>query len=208
MSHAVHRFTGGSFKALGSAGVVCLMLGAGGAEGAVGQSSSRPGVVADEATFQTAARRQHQLAAADDNTARCEPTGISQAVSLIYQFDDIPGALAIARRCEMLAITQGRPDFKTGASRIKALAAIRVKDMEALRSAGEALVAEAPSPEFIADGHLFIAFACTFSGRAVCARTHLDQAKVMFVRHDVAGALEQLMSVEQALLKLEASGSQ
>lgn len=198
MSHAV--------QILKHTWAVGLLVGMGGALGAVAQSTLRAGPIADESAFHAAARQQQQLDH-EQGPVRCEASSLNDAVALIYQVDDSPGALAIARRCELLAITQGHPDHKTVASRIKALVAIKGRDMLALQSAGQALVDDAQSPESIADGHLFIAFSCTFSGRALCARTHLDQAKAMFSRHEVAGALEQLMSVEQALLKLEASPS-
>jgi hypothetical protein len=212
MSHAVNFPEGTLFRGIvknmrHAVALAVLLAGSGltnGAMAAVGQPASRPGLIADESTFQAAARQQQQF---DVAASRCEVSSVNEAVSLIYQYDDSPGALNIAQRCELQAITQGRADYKALASRIKALVAIKAKDMGALQSAGEALVASAQLPEFLADGHLFIAFACTFSGRAACARTHLEQAKLIFERHEVAGALEQLMSVEQALLKLEASSS-
>lgn len=186
--------------------LACLFTSVGSAFGAVSQATLRSGPIADESAFHSALRQQHQLDR-EDGAMRCEAASVNEAVALIYQTDDVPGALAIARRCELLAITQGRAEQKTLASRIKALVAIKTKDMPSLQAAGEALVSAAQNPESIADGHLFIAFSCTFSGRAACARTHLDHAKAMFSAHEVAGALEQLMSVEQALLKLEASPS-
>lgn len=205
MSHAVPAPRASSGLS-GHLAILCLGLAAMQAHGAIGQSGLRPGFLADEGAFQAATRQQHQFAG-DADAARCEPGAINEAVALIYQYDDSAGASALARRCEVLAVSRGRPDYRTLASRIQALVAIKAKDMPALQSAGESLVAQGQTPEYIADGHLFIAFACTFSGHAVCARTHLEQAKAMFTRHEVAGALEQLMSVEQALLKLEASST-
>jgi hypothetical protein len=188
-----------------SAAWACLLGGGATAYAAVGQSASRPGPVADNASFQSATRQQHQIGAADEQVADCEMSRIDDIVTLIYKRNDEQAALALARRCEIFSVTQARPDFRTLAARIKALVAIKSKDMTGLKAAGEALVKESLSPEFVADGHLFIAFACTFSGRPACARPHLDQAKTLFVRHDVSGAMEQVNSVEQALLKLESS---
>src|SRR5690606_8892138 len=142
-----------------------------------------------------------------EQAAECEMSRIDEIVTLIYKRHDESAALALARRCELFSVTQARPDFRTLAARIKALVAIKSKDMPGLQAAGDLLVKEALTPEFVADGHLFIACSCTFSGRAACARTHLDQAKALFVPHEVAGALEQLQSVEQALLKLESTAS-
>ena len=184
-------------------GAICLTAGLGAASAALGPGTPRKGGLADSSAFQSAARQQQHLDH-EEGASHCEMARINEAVALIYQFDDVPAALAMARRCEVFSVTMGRPDYRILASRIKALAAIKQRDMDALQVAGEAMVKESVSPEHVADGHLFIAFACTFSGRAACARTHLDRAKAMFVRHDVAGALDQLMSVEQALLKLEA----
>lgn len=172
----------------------------------MGPGEFRKAPITDEATFHSAARQQHHLGAAEAPQA-CDPASVGQAVTLIYQHDDARAAAAIAQRCDLLAITQGRGEHRSAASRIRALIAIKGKDMAALQSAGEALVADAHAPEAIADGHMFIAFACTFSGRADCGRAHLESAKALFARHEVAGALEQLMSVEQALLKLEQSPS-
>ncbi|MFT3858265.1 MAG: hypothetical protein QM742_12455 [Aquabacterium sp.] len=191
----------GSFIAMSAGG---LML-AGAVQAASGPAVSRPGLVPAQSDFQAAARQQPQIAGAEDGATACDMSRINDAVAMIYQWHDAPAALHLARRCELQAVTSGRPDYKTLASRIKALVAIQAKDMDALQHAGENLVADAQAPEFIADGHLFIAFACTFSGRVGCARTHLEQAKTLFTRHDVAGAMDQLMSVEQALLKLEAA---
>lgn len=189
------------------AGAVCVLAASGAVEAAVGQSLSKPGPIVDEATFQQAARQQYQIGEAETSPSDCEMTAIPQAVALIYQLHNESAALTLAQRCELYAVTQSRPHYRTLASRVKALVAIKLKDMMALQAAGEALVLDAQAPEFVADGHLFIAFACTFSGRALCARTHLDQAKLLFERHEVTGAMEQLMSVEQALLKLESSPS-
>lgn len=143
------------------------------------------------------------LATVNATGAQCESSSLDEAVTLLFQQNDVPAAAGIAKRCEALSIAQQRPFYKTIASRIKAMIAMKAKDMHALQLAGEALVAEAHFPEYVADGHMFIAFACVFSGNAGCARTHLEQAKAMFAQHEVLSALEQLRPVEQALNKLE-----
>lgn len=191
-------------QAVNFIGAMCLMAGMGNALAAVGPGATGRGALADPSTFQSAAREQQHVDR-EEGASRCDMARINDAVELIYQQDDTPAAMAMARRCELYSVTLGRPEYKTLSSRIKALVAIKHRDMDALQTAGESLVKDAVSPEYVADGHLFIAFACTFSGRAGCARIHLEQAKAMFTRHGVAGALDQLMSVEQALLKLEAA---
>jgi hypothetical protein len=113
-------------------------------------------------------------------------------------------AAQLAERCEARAVSMGRALDKTIALRIKALIALRVQDMGALKRVGETLVAMAPVPEYVADGHLFIAMACLFGGDPKCARAHVDHAKAMFLELHVADALSQIQPLETALSKLEA----
>lgn len=152
----------------------------------------------------TATQHVQAFAAGED---RCDNERVQQAVSLIYEQDDMPTAAQLALRCELLARTQKHAFSRTVAARIQALIAMRTRDMAALRRAGESLVAEAPAPEYVADGHMFIAFACLFSGDPQCARTHVDQAKAMFTQLHVADALVQLQPLEQTLMQLEAQDS-
>lgn len=147
------------------------------------------------------ASRQVQAFATGEGV--CDSDRVKEAVSLIYEQDDMAAAASIALRCEWLAHTEGRPFNRTIASRIKALIALRTRDMVALKMAGEALVADAPLAEYVADGHLFIAFACLFGGQPKCAREHVDQAKAMFTALHVADALNQLRPLEQTLSQLE-----
>lgn len=148
----------------------------------------------------TASRHVQAFAAGD---GICNSDRVKEAVSLIYEQDDMNAAAQIALRCDWLANSEGRPFNRTIASRIKALIALRTHDMGALKMAGESLVAEAQVPEYVADGHLFIAFACLFGGNPKCARTHVDQAKAMFTELNVADALNQLRPLEQTLSQLE-----
>lgn len=148
----------------------------------------------------TASRHVQAFAAGE---GVCDGDRVKEAVALIYEQDDMSAAADIALRCELQANAEGRPFNRTIASRIKALIAMRTRDMAALKMAGEALVADAQEPEYVADGHLFIAFACLFGGNPKCAREHVDQAKAMFTELNVADALNQLRPLEQTLSKLE-----
>lgn len=152
---------------------------------------------------QPASRQVQAFSAGED---ACDNSRLQEAVSLIFGRDDVDSAAEMAQRCEALAVSQGRPFSKTIAARIKAMIAMRVRDMAALKLAGESLVAEAQVPEYVADGHLFIAFACVFGGDAKCARQHVDSAKTMFTQLNVSDALVQLKPLEQTLLKLEQQG--
>ena len=134
----------------------------------------------------------------------CDSDSVKEAVAMVYVQGDLPAAAQIAQRCDAMASSLGRPFYKIIASRVHALIAMRVKDMAALKAAGESLVAEAQVPEYIADGHMFIAFACVFGGNATCAREHVDQARTMFTQLQVRDALTQLQPLEQALAELEA----
>jgi hypothetical protein len=147
---------------------------------------------------------QVQAFAAGDEP--CGDTSVKQAVALIYQQGDMDGAAKLAARCEARAAAQGRALDKTIALRIQALIALRIQDMAALKQVGESLVADAPVPEYVADGHLFIAMACLFGGDPICARTHVDHAKAMFMRLHVADALSQIQPLENALITLEKQG--
>jgi len=134
----------------------------------------------------------------------CDDASVKLAVALVYQHDDLGAAAQLAERCEARAVSMGRALDKTIALRIKALIALRVQDMGALKRVGETLVAMAPVPEYVADGHLFIAMACLFGGDPKCARAHVDHAKAMFLELHVADALSQIQPLETALSKLEA----
>lgn len=138
----------------------------------------------------------------------CNTDGVKEAIALIYEQDDIATASAIALRCEALARSQNRPFNRVIASRIKAMIAMRVRDMVALKRAGEALVNEAQVPEYVADGHMFIAFACVFGGNPRCAREHVDTARSMFTQLQVSEALAQLQPLEQTLSRLEAQSTE
>lgn len=136
----------------------------------------------------------------------CDNDGVKEAVSMIYEQDDVVSASAVALRCETLAATQGRPFNRVIASRIRAMIAMRMRDMVALKRAGEALVNEAQVPEHVADGHMFIAFACVFGGNPRCAREHVDTARTLFTQLHVNEALAQLQPLEQTLIRLETQG--
>ena len=150
--------------------------------------------------------RQH-LQGFTEGEGMCDGDSVKEAVALVYVQGDLPAAVQIAHRCDAMANTLGRPFYKVIASRVHALIAMRVKDMSALKMAGESLVAEAQVPEYIADGHMFIAFACVFGGNPKCAREHVDQARTMFTQLNVADALNQLQPLEQALVELEEQGN-
>lgn len=154
----------------------------------------------EQGAYQPASRQVQEFTT---GTGACDNGRVQEAVTLIFNQDDVESAAELAARCEVLAVSQARPFSKTIAARIKALIAMRVRDMAALKLAGESLVAEAQVPEYVADGHLFIAFACVFGGDAKCARQHVDSAKTMFTQLNVADALMQLKPLEQTLLKLE-----
>lgn len=175
-------------------GTLAVLLAVAGACQALAASVREPGLA-------PTASRHVQAFAAGEGT--CDGDRVKEAVSLIYEQDDMGAAANIALRCELLANSEGRPFNRTIASRIKALIAMRTHDMAALKMAGEALVAEAQVPEYVADGHLFIAFACLFGGNPKCAREHVDQAKAMFTALNVADALNQLRPLEQTLSQLE-----
>jgi hypothetical protein len=136
----------------------------------------------------------------------CDSDSVKEAVALVYVQDDLPAAANIAQRCDAMASSLGRPFYKVIASRVHALIAMRVKDMTALKMAGESLVADAQVPEYVADGHMFIAFACVFGGDPKCAREHVDQARTLFTQLKVTDALYQLQPLEQALSELEEQG--
>lgn len=155
--------------------------------------------------YQPASRQVHEFTTGE---GPCDNSRVQEAVSLIFEQNDVEAAAELAARCEALAVSQARPFNRTIASRIKAMIAMRVRDMAALKLAGESLVAEAQVPEYVADGHMFIAFACVFGGDAKCARQHVDSAKTMFTQLNVADALMQLRPLEQTLLKLEQGGGQ
>lgn len=165
-----------------------------------GVSPTQAASAKDPGPVPTASRHVQEFAAGE---GLCDGDRVKEAVSLIYEQDDMSAAANIALRCELLANTEGRPFNRTIASRIKALIAMRTRDMAALKMAGESLVADAQVPEYVADGHLFIAFACLFGGNPKCAREHVDQAKAMFTELNVAEALNQLRPLEQTLSKLE-----
>lgn len=154
-------------------------------------------------TYATASRHVQGFA---DGQGLCNGDSVKQAVALVYQEDDLPAAADLAQRCDAMATSLGRPFYKVIASRIHALIAMRVKDMAALKNAGESLIAEAQVPEYVADGHMFIAFACVFGGDTKCARAHVDQARTMFTELKVTDALTQLRPLEQALIQLEEQG--
>lgn len=166
------------------------------ATGAVHAAAPRSSVLTPEASKQV-----EEFAA---GAIPCDNDGVKEAVSLIYEQNDVVSASAVALRCENLAITQGRPFNRVIASRIKAMVAMRMRDMVALKRAGEALVNEAQVPEHVADGHMFIAFACVFGGNPRCAREHVDTAKSLFTQLHVNDALAQLQPLEQTLIRLEA----
>jgi hypothetical protein len=137
----------------------------------------------------------------------CDSDRVKEAVSLVYEHDRLEQAMEIAQRCESAAQTQGRPFSRTIATRIQAVVAMRLRDMRALKRAGEALVMQAQAPEYVADGHMFIAFACVFGGDTRCARHHVEMARNLFTELKIADALVQLQPIEQTLARLEAQDS-
>lgn len=171
---------------------------AGGLQGAWAASAPR-----DATDAAPPPSRQVQQAFALAET--CDSGRVQEAVSLIYEQGDLDTPTLIAAHCEALAASQSRPLYLALAARIKALMAMRIKDMAALKRAGETLVTHAQVPEYVADGHMFIAFACLFGGGDTqCARTHVDLARSMFTDLKIAHALRQLQPLEQTLTRLEA----
>ncbi|MDO9235577.1 MAG: hypothetical protein Q7U28_06020 [Aquabacterium sp.] len=140
-----------------------------------------------------------------DEGGPCHSERVQEAITLIYKENNVGAAAELALRCETLPSQQVNPAHKVMASRIRALIALRVRDMVSLKRAGETLVAQAARPEYVADGHFFIAFACVFGGDTKCARTHVDTAKTLFTQLKVAHALDQIKPLEQSLIELETS---
>lgn len=129
----------------------------------------------------------------------CGRPQVQEAVQLIYQQGDVPAASNLARHCEDLAARLRAPASKTIAARIRALIAMRLQDMPMLKTVGESLVAQAQDPEYVADGHLFVAMACLFGGDAPCARSHVAQARALYTELKLAEGLQMLGPYERSL---------
>jgi hypothetical protein len=171
--------------------------------GSVGRAHAALGGNAPTPTLQNDGRALTVLPSA----RACGDQDVQQAVWLIYDRDDLGSATNLAAHCEALAHSQARALDLTMATRIRALIAMRVRDLAALRSAGEQLVSQAPESRYVVDGHLFAAFACLFTGNAPCARQHMDAAKALFSQQDVHTALLQIQPLEQGVAQLEAAGN-
>ncbi len=183
-------------------GVLAVSLGAQAASSrSAGASSSLP----DQGSFSQATREQIQQGE-HGQPSTCSTDTLNHALHLIYNADDLAGASVLARRCEAQAITQSETYYAQIGLRIKALMAMKTRDMDALKVAGQAMVSKATTAEHEGDGHMFLAFACLFTNKASCARSHVDQARALFTRAQVSEALEQLHTMEQALARLEATG--
>jgi hypothetical protein len=152
----------------------------------------------------TGAPATQQVKAFATGQGPCDDASVKQALALVYQQDDLDGAARLAAHCLARGQTQGHALDKTIGLRIQALIAMRTQDLAALKFAGESLVSQAPVPEYVADGHLFIAMACVLGGQTQCARTHVDHARALFTQLQVSDALTQLQPLETAVLSLEA----
>jgi hypothetical protein len=176
------------------------------ASAAASKAASVSPVLPDDGSFSQATREQIQQGEHGQATP-CSSATLNEALHLIYNAEDLTSASLMARRCEAQAVTQGEVYFAQIGLRIKALIAMKTRDMDALKLAGEAMVKKATNPEHEGDGHMFLAFACLFSNQASCARSHVELARVLFTRAQVSEALEQLHTMEQALAKLEATST-
>ncbi len=184
-------------------GVLAVSLGV---QAASNRAAASSWSLPDQGSFSQATREQIQQGE-HGHPATCSTDTLNHALHLIYNAEDLPGASALARRCEAQAITQGEIYYAQIGLRIKALMAMKTRDMDALKVAGAAMVSKATNAEHEGDGHMFLAFACLFTHQATCARSHVDQARALFTRAQVSEALEQLRTMEQALARLEASAS-
>lgn len=178
-----------------------MLLGLLGTLGLTGAAHAGMGGTAPAPQLQNDGRALSVLPA----TRACGDQDVQQAVWLIYEQDDLGSAANLAAHCEALATSQTRALDLTMATRIRALIAMRVRDLHALRAAGERLVSQAPETRYVIDGHLFAAFACLFHGDAPCARQHMEAAKALFGQQDVHTALLQIQPLEQGVAQLEAA---
>ncbi|MBI2731876.1 MAG: hypothetical protein HYX44_00735, partial [Aquabacterium sp.] len=121
-------------------GTVLVLLAVAGAGQALAAAVKEP------SAMPTASRHVQAFATGE---GVCDSDRVKEAVSLIYEQDNVNAAARIALRCEMEANSEGRPFNRTIASRIKALIALRTRDMAALKMAGESLVADAQVPEYV-----------------------------------------------------------
>ncbi|MFZ4550190.1 MAG: hypothetical protein ACOYNB_00070 [Aquabacterium sp.] len=137
----------------------------------------------------------------------CDAAAVPHAAQLIFQQDDTDAAQALAQRCNREGQLEGQALKRMVAVRIQALLAMQWRDLEALQEMGRALIDQRVVPEYVADGHMSLAFVCLANGDALCARPHLEQARQIFSSLDVPHALDQLVTLEQALLPLEAGES-
>jgi hypothetical protein len=135
--------------------------------------------------------------------APCNADSVKQATVLLYRDSDLDGARQIARRCAQQGSAPGHAFEKVLALRIHALLAMRTRDLDGLRRAGEALVVEGRLPEYVADGHMLIAFACVFGGQTHCAREHVDLAHALYTQLHADDALAQLQPIEEMTGQLE-----
>jgi hypothetical protein len=196
------RYLAFSIKSALAVGTLAVQL------AALAASAKGPGAAQpwpDTGSFSQATREQIQQGD-HGSSVSCSGETLNEALNLIYNADNLPGAQLLARRCEAQAVTQGEVFYAQIGLRIKALIAMKSRDMAALKTAGEAMVSKATNPEHEGDGHMFQAFACLFTNQASCARSHVEQARTLFTRAQVNEALEQLNTMEQALAKLEATG--
>ena len=135
----------------------------------------------------------------------CDASAVPHAAQLIFQQDDTEAAMALAQRCQREGRLEGQALKRLVSVRIQALLAMQWRDLDTLHQMGQALIDQDLVPEYVADGHMSLAFVCLGQGDARCARPHLDKARQIFTHLDVPHALDQLLTLEQALLSLEAS---
>ena len=133
----------------------------------------------------------------------CSGATLSAAVHLIYEQDAPAQALALAQQCVREAHSQGNAVKRLIAVRIQALLAMRFRDLDTLRQAGQALIQQRVLPEYVPDGHMCLAFTCLAQGDTQCARRHLTEARTQFTSLQIDHALDQLAPLEQALLHME-----
>ena len=133
----------------------------------------------------------------------CSGATLSAAVHLIYEQDAPAQALALAQQCVREAHSQGNAVKRLIAVRIQALLAMRFRDLDTLRQAGQALIQQRVLPEYVPDGHMCLAFTCLAQGDTQCARRHLTEARTQFTSLQIGHALDQLAPLEQALLHME-----
>jgi hypothetical protein len=146
---------------------------------------------------------RQQLQGLANGQAPCSAQHIAEAVKLIYVHGDLDGAARLVVQCDAEGRAQAQVIKRLIGLRIRALIAMSVKDLDTLHAVGQTLAAQQQVPEYAADGHMCVAFACLATGDTRCAREHMDSARRMFTQLKIETALDQLAPLEQALVSLE-----